>query len=67
MILLASALLSCSLSYSEIENEDILCYYTCQDTSTEFARTLKQFSCPKRLRVDRPAIPWRDRLKYDNK
>ena len=56
-----AGMLSCTVSATEIEGEDLLCYYVCQDTSTEFARTNKAYSCPKRIYVDREPIPWRDR------
>lgn len=55
--------LSCNLILQRIEGEDKQCFYKCSDTSKEFASTLKQFQCPRRLYVDRPPIPFKDREK----
>ena len=56
-------MLQCFIDKTEIENDDLKCYYKCQDTSKEFARTNKHYSCPNKLYVDREPIPWKDRNK----
>ena len=44
-----------------------MCFYTCKDSSREFASTLKQYQCPKTLYVERPAMPFKDRDFRGNK
>lgn len=55
--------LQCFIDKVEIVEDELKCYYTCQDTSKEFASTDKQFSCPDKLYVDREPIPYKDRFK----
>tara|TARA_X000001036_G_scaffold437245_1_gene482162 strand:+ start:1217 stop:1417 length:201 start_codon:yes stop_codon:yes gene_type:complete len=55
--------LKCQLVRQEVVGPDRKCYYLCQDTSKEFASTLKQFQCPKVLYEDRPALPYSERYK----
>ena len=55
--------LKCDLVKEEIIEQDRQCYYLCQDTSKEFASTLKQYQCPKVLYEDRPALPFSERYK----
>ena len=55
--------LQCHIDTMKIVGDEIKCYYICQDTSKEFASTGKQFSCPKKLYVDRDPIPFKDRFK----
>ena len=62
-----AGMMSCSIVHKEIVKEDIMCFYTCKDSSREFASTLKQYQCPKTLYVERPAMPFRDRDFRGNK
>lgn len=54
-------MLQCQLRYNIIVKEDLLCFYQCTDTTKEFASTLKQYSCPKHLYVDREPLPFKKR------
>ena len=60
-------MLKCTIVHKEIVKEDIMCFYTCKDSSREFASTLKQYQCPKTLYVERPAMPFKDRDFRGNK
>ena len=60
-------MLQCQLVHSMIVREDLHCFYTCTDTTKEYASTLKQFSCPKKLYEDRPALPFKERDRKGNK
>ena len=53
--------LSCTLVKNITVDYDRMCFYQCRDTSKEFAKTLKQYQCPKTLYVDRPALPFKKR------
>ena len=44
-----------------------MCFYTCKDSSREFASTLKQYQCPKTLYVERTALPFSERDFKGNK
>ena len=55
--------LTCNLYKQEIVGEDRQCYYKCTDTSKDYASTLKQYQCPKRLQVDRPPLKFKDHIK----
>lgn len=59
--LAVAGMLQCSLKHEMIVKKDLLCFYQCVDTSKEFARTLKEYSCPTRLYADRMPLPFRDR------
>ncbi len=59
--LAVAGMLQCSLKQDMIVEDDLLCFYQCTDTTKEFARTLKEYSCPQRLYVDRAPLPFRDR------
>jgi|TARA_B110000444_G_scaffold201183_1_gene192970 hypothetical protein len=62
-----AGMLSCQIVYKEIVKEDLMCFYTCKDSSREFASTLKQYQCPKVLYVERPALPFKERDFKGNK
>ena len=62
-----AGMLQCTLVHQQIVNEDLNCFYTCTDTTKEFASTLKQYKCPKTLYADRPALPFKDRDRKGNK
>ena len=59
--LAVAGMLQCSIKNEMIVEEDLLCFYQCIDTTKEFARTLKEYSCPNKLYVDRMPLPFRDR------
>ena len=65
--LVLAGMLQCQLVHSMIVKEDLHCFYTCADTTKEYASTLKQFSCPKKLYEDRPALPFKQRDRKGNK
>ena len=44
-----------------------MCFYTCKDSSREFASTLKQYQCPNILYVERKALPFKERDFKGNK
>lgn len=56
-------MLQCFIDKKEIVDNDLNCYYICQDKTKEFASTDKSFSCPRKLYVDRKPVPFRDRIK----
>jgi len=56
-----AGMLQCVIAHKKIVEEDINCFYRCTDTTKEFASTLKEYGCPKKLYVERDALPWRDR------
>ena len=56
-----------SIVHKEIVKKDLMCFYTCSDSTREFASTLKQYQCPKVLRVDRSALPFKERDFKKNK
>tara|TARA_A100001035_G_scaffold113464_1_gene89056 strand:+ start:6289 stop:6534 length:246 start_codon:yes stop_codon:yes gene_type:complete len=62
-----AGMLQCSLVDQRFKNKDILCFYQCQDSSREFASTLKNYRCPKRLYADRAALLFKDRDFKKNK
>lgn len=62
-----AGMMSCQVVYKEIVKEDLMCFYTCKDSSREFASTLKQYQCPKVLYVERPALPFKERDFNKNK
>jgi len=61
--LVIAGMLKCMIAKSEIEENDLLCYYECVDGTKEFARTDKQYTCPKVIYEDREPIPFRERYK----
>ena len=65
--LVLAGMLQCQLVHSMIVKEDLHCFYTCTDTTREYANTLKEYSCPKKLYVDRPALPFKERERKGNK
>jgi len=65
--LVVAGMLQCSLKHEMIVKNDLLCFYQCVDTTKEFARTLKEYSCPNRLYADRMPLPFRDRDYKGNK
>lgn len=62
-----AGMMSCQIVHKEIVKEDLMCFYTCKDSSKEFASTLKQYQCPKVLYVERPALPFKERDFNKNK
>ena len=60
-------MLKCTIVHKEIVQEDIMCFYQCQDSTREFASTLKQYQCPKTIYVERPSLPFKDRDFKQNK
>tara|TARA_B110000305_G_scaffold198014_1_gene223914 strand:+ start:538 stop:783 length:246 start_codon:yes stop_codon:yes gene_type:complete len=62
-----AGMLSCQIVHKEIVKEDLMCFYTCKDSSREFASTLKQYQCPNVLYVERPALPFKERNSKKNK
>ena len=56
-----AGMLQCSLVDQRFKNEDIYCFYQCQDSSREFASTLKNYRCPKTLYADRAALLFKHR------
>ena len=62
-----AGMMSCQVVHKEIVKEDLMCFYTCKDSSKEFASTLKQYQCPKVLYVERPALPFKERDFNKNK
>lgn len=61
--LVIAGMLKCMIVKREIEENDLLCYYECVDGTKEFARTDKQYTCPKVIYEDREPIPFRERYK----
>ena len=55
-----AGMMSCQIVHKQIVKEDLMCFYTCKDSTREFASTLKQYQCPKVLYVDRQALPFKD-------
>ena len=62
-----AGMLECSLVTQKYKKEDVLCFYMCQDSTREFARTLKNYQCPKTLYADRAALLFSDRDYKANK
>ena len=62
-----AGMLQCTLVYQRFKNQDIYCFYQCQDSSREFASTLKNYNCPKTLYADRAALLFKDRDWKNNK
>jgi len=62
-----AGMLQCSLVDQRYKNKDLYCFYQCQDSSREFASTLKNFNCPKTLYADRAALLFKDRDWKNNK
>jgi hypothetical protein len=62
-----AGMMSCQIVHKEIVKEDLMCFYTCKDSTREFASTLKQYQCPKVLYVDRPVLPFKERNFKKNK
>ena len=62
-----AGMMSYSIVHKEIVKDDLMCFYTCKDSSREFASTLKQYQCPKTLYVERKALPYKDRDFKGNK
>ena len=62
-----AGMMSCSIVHKEIVKKDLMCFYICSDSTREFASTLKQYQCPKVLRVDRSALPFKERDFKKNK
>lgn len=65
--LVMAGYLQCNIVYQDIVKEDRFCFYTCTDSTREFASTLKQYSCPKTLYEDRPILPFKERDFKKNK
>ena len=65
--LVVAGYLQCQIVHSMIVEEDLHCFYTCVDTTKEYANTLKQFTCPKTLYADRPSLPFKERDRKGNK
>lgn len=65
--LAVAGLMSCKLVYQDIVKEDLYCFYTCLDSSREFASTRKEYRCPPTLHVERPAMPFKERDFKGNK
>ena len=61
--LVIAGMLKCMIAKREIEGSDLLCFYNCVDRTKEFARTDKQYTCPKVIYEDRKPIPFRERNK----
>ena len=62
-----SGMLQCTLVHQQLVREKLNCFYTCTDTTKEFASTLKQYRCPKVLYADRPGLPFKDQDRKGNK
>lgn len=62
-----AGMLQCFIAHKQIVGEDINCFYQCIDTTKEFASTKKEYSCPKKLYVERPALPFAERDRKGNK
>ena len=62
-----AGMMSCSIVHKEIVDEDLMWFYTCKDSSREFASTLKQYQCPKTLYVERQPMPFKQRDFQSNK
>ena len=65
--LAVAGMMSCYLKKDIIVRDELLCFYQCMDTTKEFARTLKQYSCPTTLHVDRQALPFSKRDRKGNR
>ena len=64
------SMMACGLSGQEIKGWDTeyseakrICYYSCPDSTKDQHSTLKQYSCPQTLNVDRPPLPFKDQKK----
>ena len=57
----------CFIAHKNIVDDDINCFYQCTDTTKEFASTLKEYSCPKVLHVERKPLPFKERDRKANK
>ena len=62
-----AGMLACDIKEEMIVNEDILCFYQCRDSTKEFARTLKEYQCPRKLYVDRNPLPFKERDRKANR
>ncbi len=62
--LVIAGMLKCMIAKQEIEGNDLLCFYRCVDGTREFARTDKQYFCPRVIYEDRKPIPWSERKYY---
>ena len=62
-----AGMLQCTLVTQRIKREDLYCFYQCQDSSREFASTLKNYRCPKTLYADRAALLFKHRDHKANK
>jgi hypothetical protein len=62
-----AGMLSCTIVHQDIVEEDLYCFYTCTDSSREFASTLKQYTCPTTLYTERSALPYKERDFNGNK
>ena len=62
-----AGMLACDIKEEMIVNEDILCFYQCRDSTKEFARTLKEYQCPRKLYVDRNPLLFKERDYKGNK
>tara|TARA_B100000925_G_C21830289_1_gene396852 strand:+ start:206 stop:451 length:246 start_codon:yes stop_codon:yes gene_type:complete len=62
-----AGMLQCSLVDQRYSKQDLFCFYQCQDSSREFASTIKNYNCPKTLYADRAALIFKDRDFKKNK
>ena len=58
--LVMAGLMSCSIQFVAIKDEDRMCFYQCKDSTKEFARTNKEYQCPNKIYVERPPIKRKD-------
>tara|TARA_B100000927_G_C16469930_1_gene471123 strand:- start:2043 stop:2285 length:243 start_codon:yes stop_codon:yes gene_type:complete len=55
-----AGLLACTIQFVAIKDEDRMCFYQCRDSTKEFARTNKEYQCPNKIYVERPALKFKD-------
>ena len=62
-----AGMMQCFIAHKKIVEDDINCFYQSTDTTKEFASTLKEYSCPKVLHVERKPLPFKERDRKANK
>ena len=60
LVLAMAGLMSCSIQFTAIKDEDRMCFYQCTDSTKEFARTNKMYQCPNKIYVERPPLKFKD-------
>ena len=58
-----AGMLKCMIANKEFEGKELKCYNKCVDGTTDFARTNREYQCPKVIYVDREPVPFRERFK----